>query len=121
MTSPDRRHMLLGGLTLLALQPAAATAQSSSDRNLTGSYRSNGRNSNGAPYQGSAAIIEKDQEISITWTVDGQVYSGKGARQGLVVVVDWGSEFPIVYVVMPDGNLHGTWEDGRALEKLTRL
>ncbi|KMW59569.1 hypothetical protein AIOL_004551 [Candidatus Rhodobacter oscarellae] len=26
---------------------------------------------------------------------------------------------PVVYVWMPDGTLHGTWDGGLALEKLT--
>lgn len=31
-----------------------------------------------------------------------------------------GSTYPIIYLVMADGTLHGTWENGTALEKLVR-
>lgn len=31
----------------------------------------------------------------------------------------WGTEAPATYVVMPDGELHGTFEDGFAVELLT--
>ncbi len=41
-------------------------------------------------------------------------------REGRVVTVDWGAETPVVYVVMPGGALHGTWDGGMALERLRR-
>ncbi len=31
-----------------------------------------------------------------------------------------GYTYPIIYVVMADGTLHGTWKSGAALEKLVR-
>ncbi|KMW59575.1 hypothetical protein AIOL_004557 [Candidatus Rhodobacter oscarellae] len=42
-----------------------------------------------------------------------------GRVDGRVVTVNWGSATPVVYVWMPDGTLHGTWDGGLALEKLT--
>jgi len=121
MSTYTRRNAILGGMAAAALTVTAAFGQSSAEQNLTGSYASNGLNSDGTPYQGTAAIVEKDNEITLTWSIGGQTYQGQGVRQGLVVVIDWGSTHPIVYVVMPNGNLHGTWDDGRALDKLTKL
>ena len=53
------------------------------------------------------------------WRVGRETYTGEGRIDGRVLTVDWGAEDPIVYVLMPDGELHGTWADGRALEKLS--
>ena len=46
-------------------------------------------------------------------------HRGVGVLDGRVVTVDWGDATPVIYVVMEDGELHGTWADGTALEKLT--
>lgn len=121
MSTHTRRTAIFGGLAAAALTVTAAFGQSAAEQNLTGSYISNGLNSDGSPYEGTAAIVEKDQQITLTWSIGGQTYQGQGVRKGLVVVIDWGSVHPIVYVVMPNGNLHGTWDDGRALDKLTKL
>jgi len=121
MSTCTRRNAILGGLAAVTLTFSAAFGQSSAEQNLTGSYASNGLNSDGSSYQGTAAIVEKGNEVSLTWSIGGQTYQGQGVREGLVVVIDWGSAHPIVYVVMPNGNLHGTWDDGRALDKLTKL
>ena len=121
MTSFTRRGAVLGALAAGTLAPVTATAQSSSIQNITGSYRSKGRNPDGSAYEGSAAIVQNGGKVTITWTLGGQTYSGQGVRDGLVVVVDWGTDHPIVYVVMPNGNLHGTWADGLALDKLVKL
>ena len=41
-------------------------------------------------------------------------------RTWQVLMINWGQSTPVVYVVMPGGELHGTWAGGTALEKLTR-
>ena len=120
MSNLTRRTAVLTALAGAAAAPAAL-AQTNPVPDITGSYKAEGRSGNGAPYQGSAAIVQNGTDVSITWTVDGQVYQGKGTRAGMVAAFDWGSKHPIVYVIMPNGNLHGTWDDGRALEKLTKL
>ncbi|MEL7117763.1 MAG: hypothetical protein AAGP08_19645, partial [Pseudomonadota bacterium] len=79
-----------------------------------------GRNPDGSAYQGRAEIFHRGDNISITWFIgDGTPNKGTGSKTGDVVTVDWGDTTPVVYVVMPDGELHGTWADGTALEKLT--
>ena len=42
---------------------------------------------------------------------DGTSYSGS------VDVIQQG-DAPVIYVIMPNGELHGTWDNGRALEKM---
>ena len=56
----------------------------------------------------------------VRWSV-GTVYSGTGVLQGQVLTVTWGAAFPAIYVVMPDGELHGTWANGEGLDRLNRV
>ena len=86
---------------------------------LTGAYVAEGRNPDGSAYRGDVVIVDADGQIGVSWRVGSQAYRGQGALDGRVLTVDWGSATPVIYVVMPDGSLHGTWDDGRALEKLT--
>lgn len=87
---------------------------------ISGSYRVEGRNPDGSGYAGTVRITENGDAISMAWQVGTQTYSGTGVRQGRVITVNWGDAFPVVYVIMPNGALHGTWADGRASERLTR-
>jgi len=87
--------------------------------NIAGNYDAEGRYPNGSAYSGQVRISQQGTDVSINWQIGSDSYSGSGLIDGRVVAVDWGSQTPIVYVVMPDGELHGTWDDGRALERLT--
>ena len=59
-------------------------------------------------------------DIFMTWSFNGATnYSGNGQILGQVVSVGWKAEFPVFYVIMADGELHGTWNDGTAVEKLS--
>ena len=87
---------------------------------LTGNYSAHGRNADGSAYAGVAAISDTGAQVGITWTVGGQSYAGSGQLHGRVLSINWGAAEPVIYVLMPDGSLHGTWDHGRALEKLTR-
>lgn len=97
----------------LFLLPALALAQ-----DLSGAYRAEGRNPDGSTYTGSVRIDEDGSAIRVHWTVGATSYDGLGFRDGRVLVVDWGEQDPVVYVVMTNGALHGTWADGTALERL---
>jgi len=102
-------------LTLaLLLAPTFALAQS-----LAGQYEVWGRNIDGAAYTGTAEIRDDGANVTIFWTTTVGAYSGTGTRDGNVVLIDWGSEYFIVYTVMDDGELHGTWADGYALDRLS--
>jgi len=111
----SRRMAVAGGIVMLA--GVSAMAQPA---NITGNYRAEGRNPNGTAYVGSAKISENKGNILINWVVGEQRYTGKGVRKGRVVTVEWGAPSPVVYVVMDNGDLHGTWDNGQALERLLR-
>lgn len=87
---------------------------------ISGVYRAEGRNPDGSAYAGTAVINAVGATVQIDWTVGNQRYSGAGVRDGQVVVVNWGQPAPVIYVVMSNGDLYGTWENGTALERLVR-
>jgi len=104
---------LIAGLALAAMTLTALA-------DITGGYFVYGRNPDGSAYDGTLQITEMaGGEYQVSWQV-GSSYSGVGELKGDVLTVDWGGAHPAVYVVMPDGELHGTWEDGLGLELLTR-
>ncbi len=121
------RRAILALLAAATLAPAALAQgkKSGSGESMTrlpgidGQYRAAGRNPDGSAYSGDVWITQQGDAIEITWTVGSQTYRGAGLLDGRVLTIDWGAATPVVYVVMPDGELHGTWEDGQALEKLT--
>ncbi len=97
----------------LAIVASAALAD------ITGSYFAYGRNADGSAYDGTVQITQNaDGTYLVSWSV-GTAYSGTGLLQGQVLTVEWGANYPAVYVVMPDGELHGTWADGEGLELLS--
>jgi hypothetical protein len=84
---------------------------------IAGSYTAYGMNADGSTYSGQVQIIQNGNAVQVYWNVGGQNYSGQGLVQGQVVTVDWGASTPVIYVLV--GNeLHGTWDNGRALERL---
>lgn len=86
--------------------------------NISGTYRAEGRNPDGSVYTGTAVMTQQATTVQISWTVGNQTYSGNGLLSGQVVVINWGRIDPVVYVVMGNGELHGTWNRGTALERL---
>lgn len=105
-----RRFLL--ALPLLVL-PAFALAQS-----IAGSYTAQGRNPDGTAYKGSVTISETGTAVHFTWKIGATAYAGDGTRSQDVVSVDWGDKYPVYYLVLPSGELHGTWANGTALERL---
>lgn len=103
--------MMIGALALLA-GPASA-------QGLSGSYTAEGRNPDGSAYSGTVQLTHSANVVSMAWRVGSSSYIGTGVQEGRVITVNWGADTPVVYVVMPDGSLHGTWANGAALEKLT--
>ncbi len=98
----------------LLLAPTLAVAET-----LAGLYDVWGRNVDGAAYEGAAEVRDDGETITIFWDTTAGVYSGTGTRDGKVVLIDWGADHFIVYTVMEDGELHGTWADGYALDRLS--
>lgn len=110
------RRAMLGFVTAAAFAGPLAAQQVS----ITGAYRAEGRNPDGSAYTGSAVVTETNGTVQVNWTVGNQTYAGSGVRTGQVVVVNWGQPAPVIYVVMSNGDLHGTWQNGTALERLVR-
>tara|TARA_Y100000813_G_C23977851_1_gene265027 strand:- start:129 stop:506 length:378 start_codon:yes stop_codon:yes gene_type:complete len=101
--------------SLFLVGPAIAN-----DVYISGIYKSYGLNPNGTDYSGEVCIEQSVSGIFMTWSFNGDTsYSGNGQILGQVVSVDWKAEFPVFYVIMADGELHGTWNDGTAVEKLS--
>ncbi|MCL6286168.1 hypothetical protein M3P21_21990 [Ruegeria sp. 2012CJ41-6] len=104
---------VIAGAALMVPQPIAA------ERSISGTYSIQGRNVEGQIYQGVANIAQEGSFVNFEWRIGTQVINGAGSVDGRVVTVDWGSDSPVMYVLMSDGELHGTWADGLALDKLT--
>ena len=86
---------------------------------IDGTYSAYGRNPDGSDYEGRCEIVQQGDAVEFTWFIGDGENRGAGNIDGRVVTVDWGDATPVVYVVMDDGELHGTWADGTAFEKLT--
>ena len=101
----------------LAMAVACALAAAPALADLAGIYDVLGRNADGSPYEGTATIRQAGDGYSVQWSV-GADYSGQGQLTGDIFVVSWGDATPAFYLVMPDGELHGTWADGYAFERM---
>lgn len=111
------RRLAMAGLA--ATLGTAVSAQNSTVYRVGGLYTAFGMNPDGSKYSGQVQISQAGPNIEMLWTVGGQQYSGRGILQGSVMTVDWGASTPVIYVVV--GNeLHGTWDNGTALERLVR-
>ncbi len=114
--SPLSRRTLMGCIAA-ALIAGPAFAQ---QIDINGVYDAQGRNPDGSAYSGQATVAEQSGAVEINWIVGNQHYKGTGVRDGQVVMVNFGVPAPVIYVVMSNGDLHGTWENGTALERLVR-
>lgn len=105
------RRLLLALAFLLI--PAGALAQA-----IAGTYTAQGRNPDGSAYSGTVVVSESGDSVHFFWKIGASSYEGNGARSQDVVTVDWGDQNPVYYLIMPSGELHGTWANGTALERL---
>jgi hypothetical protein len=88
---------------------------------LSGRYKVEGRNPDGSAYFGVARIVDDKGKVAITWTIKDTEFSGQGRVVGKVLTVEWGSDTPVIYQIQQDGQLQGTWANGRALDILTPI
>lgn len=119
------RRLILTGLLAATAGPAVAQGKKAGAGDsmtrllgIDGSYKSVGLNADGSSYTGDVTVVQQGDAVEFTWVVGQDVMHGQGVIEGRVVTVDWGDTTPVVYVIMPDGTLHGTWADGLALEKM---
>ena len=104
-----------GVLAVLMLVAGAAMAWA----DISGTYFVYGRHGDGRTFEGTAKITAGEEGYAIEWLIGAASYDGIGVLEGRVLTVEWGTEAPAIYVVMPDGELHGTLEDGLGVELLT--
>ncbi|MEJ6392427.1 hypothetical protein V8J82_04115 [Gymnodinialimonas sp. 2305UL16-5] len=108
----------LTAIAMAALFVAAPIAQA--QQHILGDYYAYGRNADGTAYSGTVEILPNGpNQVIVNWSV-GSSYSGIGTLSGDVLTVEWGANHPAFYIVMSDGELHGTWGDGEGLELLSR-
>lgn len=86
-----------------------------------GQYRTNGINPNGSLYTGTVTVTPGGGEYQFAWKTGNTAYSGTARRQGNLLIVDWGSEMPMLYALNPDSTLAGLFDAGRGSETLTPL
>ncbi|MCR9126607.1 MAG: hypothetical protein NXH82_10820 [Rhodobacteraceae bacterium] len=115
---PLSRHTRRAALAMVLATAVAGPA--SANNRLTGTYMVQGRNADGSSYEGTVRLTQTGSTVNLAWRVGDQSYRGTGRFDGAVLVVDWGDSYPVVYVLMSDGSLHGTWANGYALERLSR-
>lgn len=106
---------------LLVWHPANAQVQQDIViSSLVGSYKVEGRNPDGSSYKGSLEISVNDNVANFNWAIGSQKFRGQGSLIGNVLVVNWGDAAPVIYTIDLDGNLTGTWKNGRASERAVR-
>lgn len=110
------KRAFVAGVTAAILAGSAVAQQVA----ISGVFVAQGRSPDGSAYSGQAAVAEQDGAVKINWTVGSQTYAGTGIRDGQVVVVNWGQADPVIYVIMANGDMHGTWAAGRGLERLIK-
>lgn len=88
---------------------------------LEGTYSVEGYNTNGSRYTGRVYITVKNGVAFFRWEIANDTYHGQGTLNGSVLTIDWGAADPVIYQVNPDGSLDGTWDRGRASERLVRI
>jgi hypothetical protein len=84
----------------------------------TSSYRVEGTNPNGSPYRGTLTIERSDTLYLLRWKIGKDTFQGQGTLNGRTLTIDWGSPDPIIYQVMNDGTLQGTWAKGQGKENV---
>jgi hypothetical protein len=88
-----------------------------------GSYSVTGTNPDGSSYRGTAAIEKLAENYRITWNIGRDTFHGSGPLAGNVLTINWrraggGMGGVVIYKVVGDGTLTGTWSGGNATEVL---
>lgn len=84
-----------------------------------GTYKVEGKNPDGAAYEGTVEIEKQGKGYHLTWDVGSSHYEGDGKLAGNLLTVEWGSATPVVYALADDGSLAGLWDAGKGEETLT--
>ena len=111
-----RRIFLFSALVVAFVGPAIAQGLG-----VSGQYQVDGRNPDGTAYSGVARVIQIGDQVRITWEIAGRRFEGQGVVQGDQITVDWGDTTPVIYVILDDGTLSGTWAGGQGSDVLTPI
>jgi hypothetical protein len=118
--------------------PTFKTAQSGPV--IGGTYNVHGTNANGTRYIGTVVIKTEGSIYRFSWLISNGLpaplsrapdrsfaaaltreFSGSGRFKNNKIVVNCGYKYPIIYEIGAEGNLNGTWDNGRASETLLRV
>ncbi|MCP4082137.1 MAG: caspase family protein [Planctomycetaceae bacterium] len=110
------------GTDILVLKAPASLTSKTPDHqvNLVGKYNANGRNPDGSRYKGRVVISHDGDTYYFQWWIGQQTYRGRGKLVQNILTIDWGETDPVIYQVMANGSLKGTWAAGKAIENLTK-
>lgn len=84
----------------------------------TGNYRVQGTNPNGSRYSGTLTLDRSGSLYLLHWKIGRDTFHGQGTLSGRTLTIDWGQPDPVIYQVMSDGTLDGTWAKGQGKETL---
>jgi|GEM_PF-1061755 len=113
--------LVLAALAEPHVSPAMAAPKAVYIQQLEGNYAASGVNPDGSRYSGQAKITVKNGKAIVQWNVAGRKYQGEGSLEGNRLVVEWGDTSPVIYTVLPDGTLAGSWSNGKATDTLRPL
>ncbi len=118
--------MLLAAILAIPLMLTAPVSTGTASEavlqsHIEGTYAVNGKNPDGSRYQGRVTITLKNKTAFFHWKIKGDDFYGQGQMIDGRLVVDWGQNDPVIYLLNSDGTLHGTWDAGRASETLQKL
>ena len=111
-----RRAALAMSGAALVVGPSSGAAQGSAPSRACAAA---GRNPDGSAYSGTVQITESGGAVSMAWQVGSGGYTRHRPARRACDHRQLGRRAPGGLLVMPNGELHGTWADGQALEKLT--
>jgi hypothetical protein len=97
---------------LVGTLAATASAQTTPEADLSGTYICDGMNPNGQPYRGMVEIVKNHDAYHLVWSFDSEVVAiGLGIRSGNVLAVMHYSGLPgvVAYRIEPDDRLVGEW------------
>jgi|GEM_PF-1294745 len=110
------------GAEVLVLKQPSDSASDTPEHpvSLAGKYNADGRNPDGSRYRGRVVITRDGNIYHFQWWIGQQTYRGQGQLVQNVLTIDWGEADPVIYQVLADGTLKGTWAAGKASENLTK-
>jgi hypothetical protein len=106
------RTVLLGAVIVLSLAISSSAAPDPPP-DLVGTYRCDGKNPDGTPYEAVVEITKLDGTFRVAWIMDGGTVIGVGIYSGGVFAASYFGGAPAVAVYKVEGDrLIGEWTMG---------